>query len=386
MSDTTGAVIPGAKLTVVNLGTGVQATAESNASGAYVFPYLSPGEYSLKVEYAGFKTHSQPRVALETGVTRTVNAKMEIGEVSEVVTVEASSPLLESSTSTVGQFIERKTVANMPLQSRRSASLVRLMGNISFRSEDGGEQIPKFSMAGGRSQNQMWTLDGSVVQNMAIGTQQLGLNPPAESLQEFKAEASNYSAEFGRAGGGFIVMTTRGGTNEYHGAAYEFFRNDAMDARSFFAAEKAPLRYNIFGGSIGGPIKKNTSFFFFNYEGSQRRDGVTYSGDDVPHGIEKSGDFSNRAGLTLKDPQGGSFNNNVIPQSRFDPIAAKVIGLYPDPNVAGDITRAPANNYRTNASNGQVGPQYFRQRPYLGALHARDLAADDSRRLRERLC
>lgn len=352
VTDTSGAAIPTASLTLSNVATGVETTSESNESGVYIFPYVAPGVYELKTEFEGFKTSNQTGVTLETGTTRTVNVQMEIGDLTEVITVEATAPLLESATSSVGQFIERETVFNMPLASRRSASLVRLLGNISFRSEDGGEQIPKFSMAGGRSQNQMWTLDGSVIQNMAIGTQQLGLNPPAESLQEFKAELSNYSAEYGRAGGGFIVMTTRGGTNDYHGATYEFFRNDAMDARSFFAADKAPLRYNIFGGSIGGPIAKNKSFFFFNYEGARRRDGVTYSSDDVPHAIEKTGDFSNRAGLTLNDPLGGSFANNIIPQARFDPIGAKVIQLYPDPNVPGDLTRAPANNYRTNASNG----------------------------------
>ena len=350
--DTTGAAIPGARLILSNTATGVETTAESNESGVYIFPYVAPGEYILLTEVDGFKTSNQTGIVLETGTTGTINVQMEIGELTEVITVEATTPQLEAATSSVGQFIERETVFNMPLVSRRSASLVRLLGNISYRSEDGGEQIPKFSMAGGRSQNQMWTLDGSVVQNMAIGTQQLGLNPPAESLQEFKAEASNYSAEFGRAGGGFILMTTRSGTNDYHGAVYEFFRNNAMDARPFFARETAPLRYNIFGGSFGGPVKKNKSFFFFNYEGARRRDGVTYSGDDVPHIPEKSGDFSNRAGLTLNDPMGGTFPQNMIPASRIDPLAAQLIQLYPDPNVSGrDLSRAPANNYVNNASN-----------------------------------
>ena len=358
VTDTTGAAIPGARMLLSNVDTGVDAGAESNEAGVYIFPYVAPGAYSLNTEVDGFKTSNQTGIVLETGTTSTVNVQMQIGEVTEVITVEATTPQLETATSSVGPFIERETVFNMPMISRRSASLVRLLGNISFRSEDGGEQIPKFSMAGGRSQNQMWTLDGSVVQNMAIGTQQLGLNPPAESLQEFKAEVSNYSAEFGRADGGFILMTTRGGTNEFHGAVYEFFRNDAMDARSFFAKETAPLRYNIFGGSLGGPIKKNKSFFFFNYEGARRRDGVTYSGDDVPHVMEKSGDFSNRQGLTLKDPMGGVFDNNMIPQSRVDPLAAQLIQLYPDPNVQKSITKAPANNYVNNASNA-LAQNYF---------------------------
>ena len=219
-------------------------------------------------------------------------------------------------------------------------------------------------MAGGRSQNQMWTLDGSVVQNMAIGTQQLGLNPPAESLQEFKAETSNYSAEFGRAGGGFIVMTTRSGTNEYHGAAYEFFRNDAMDARSFFAADKAPLRYNIFGGSIGGPIAKNKSFFFFNYEGARRRDGVTYSGDDVPHAIEKTGDFSNRSGLTLTDPMGGDVRQQHHSAEPLRPAWGTAHPALPGPERCGEPhtgagEQLPEQRFERSGPellHGQVGP------------------------------
>jgi hypothetical protein len=351
VTDTSGAVIPGAPVTLRNVGTGVELSAETNESGVYQFPIVQPGSYELRVELDGFKTYAQSGLTMETGYTRTVDVALEVGQIAEVVTVEASTPLLEGATSSVGQFIEREQVFNMPVQSRRSASLVRLMGNVTYRVEDGAEQIPRFSMAGGRSLNQMWTLDGTVVQNMSIGVPQLGLNPPAESLQEFKAEQNNYPAEFGRAGGGSIMMTTRSGTNDLHGAAYEFFRNDAMDARSFFARDIAPLRYNIFGASVGGPIKKNKSFFFFNYEGSRRRDGVTHSGDDVPHAIEKTGDFSNRANLTLADPLGGVFPNDTIPQSRMDPIGRQVAQLYPDPNVSQPLSAAPANNFIGNVSN-----------------------------------
>ena len=351
VTDTSGAVIPGAPVVLRNVETGVEQAAETNESGVYQFPYVTPGAYELRVEFEGFKTYAQTGITLETGYTRTVDVSLEVGQIAEVVNVEAATPLLESATSSVGQFIEREQVFNMPVQSRRSASLVRLMGNVTYRSEDGGEQIPKFAMAGGRSQNQMWTLDGSVVQNMSIGVPQLALNPPAESLQEFKAEQNNYPAEFGRAGGGAIVMTTRSGGNEFHGAVYEFFRNDAMDSRSFFAPDVAPLRYNIFGGSLGGPIKRNKSFFFFNYEGARRRDGVTHSGDDVPHVPEKTGNFSNRANLTLRDPLGGTFPNNTIPQNRLDPLGRQIAQLYPDPNVSTPLSAAPANNYIGNVSN-----------------------------------
>ena len=163
-------------------------------------------------------------------------------------------------------------------------------------------RCPLFSMAGGRSQNQIWQLDGGNVQNTTLGVPQLQLNPPAESLQEFKAEASNYSAEFGRTGGGLIQMTTRSGGNQFHGAAYEFLRNQALDTRTFFAQTKAPLRYNIFGASFGGPIRRDRTFFFMNYEGARRRDGSTVANTIVPRPAEVQGDFSARVNFRLLDP------------------------------------------------------------------------------------
>ncbi len=351
VSDNTGAVIPGAAVTISNINTGLTLESESNESGIYNFPIVSAGQYELVCEVEGFKTASHSGLTLETGFVRALDIEMEIGDVTETVEVTAATPLLETASSTVGQFIERNTVMNMPLQSRRSASLVRLLGNVVFRQEGGAEALPFFSMGGGRSRNQMWTLDGTVIQNMSLGIAQLGLNPPAESLQEFKAEQSNYSAEYGRAGGGFIVMTTRSGTNEFHGAGYEFFRNEKLDTRTFFANDKAPLRYNIFGASVGGPIKKNQSFFFFNYEGGRRRDGVIYSNDDVPHVPEVGGDFSNRTDLTLNDPEGGGFVNNTIPQSRIDRLGGDFAALYPAPNRASSLGSAPANNFINSASN-----------------------------------
>lgn len=352
VTDDTGAVVAGARVIARNVATGVVNEGTTSEAGTYQFPSLLPGEYEVTVERQGFKKVVQSGVVLETGITRTVDMRLSLGAVSETVEVTARAALLESETSSVGQLIERTTVMNMPLESRRTAGLVRLLGGVTFTSETGGEQVPMFSMAGGRSQNQMWQLDGAVVQNMSLGVAQLQLNPPAESLQEFKAEMSNFSAEFGRAGGGLILMTTRSGTNEYHGAAYEFLRNQVLDTRTFFAARKAPLRYNIFGASFGGPIRKDRTFFFANYEGARRRDGVTVSNLIVPHAPERAGDFSNRRDVAVLDPSTGQpFPGNVIPPSRIDPIARQLAALYPNANLASDITRAPSANYAVNLSD-----------------------------------
>ena len=353
VTDNANAVIVGAGVTVRHAATGVANTVTTNEVGAYRFLNLPPGQYELTCEFKGFKRFQRAGLTLETGIARTVDIQMQVGDVTESVVVKAETPMLEASNSTVGQLIERATVFNMPVESRRSASLVRLMGAVVFNVEDASaEQIPRFSMAGGRSVNQMWMLDGGIAQNMAIGQPQLSLNPPAESLQEFKAETNNYSAEFGRTGNGLIIMTTRSGTNDLHGAAYEFLRNDKLDSRTFFAPRKPPLRYNVFGASAGGPVKRDKAFFFFNYEGARRRTPVTFSDVIVPHPNEIRGDFSPRQDVTILDPLSRQpFAGNVIPASRIDPLAAKFAAFWPAPNTASDNTRAPRNNYIANGSD-----------------------------------
>ncbi len=360
VTDNTGAVVVAAKVVARNVSTGLATEASTNDSGLFLFPFLNPGEYELSAELTGFKRAVRAGLVLETGLTRTVDFQLEVGAVNEVVEVKATAPLLESETSSIGQFIERATVFNMPIESRRTGSLVRLMGAVAFKQENAGEQIPIFSMAGGRSQNQMWQLDGGIVQNMALGVAQMSLNPPSESLQEFKAESNNYSAEFGRAGGGLILMTTRSGTNQFRGAAYEFLRNQAIDTRTFFAPSKAPLRYNIFGASFGGPIRKDRTFFFANYEGARRRDGVTVSGTILPNPAEVGGDFSARRDIQIRDPltvvngdinTAQPFAGNLLPSARIDPVARQYAAFYPRPNLPFDATRAPTANYTVNVSD-----------------------------------
>ena len=351
VSDSSHAVIAGARVTVRNTNTGVELATETNAAGIYNFPVLAAGEYELGCEATGFKRYFQRGVTLDTGFFRRLDIELQVGGVTESVEVTSSAPLLETETASVGQLVERQTVSNMPLESRRSAGLVRLMGSVVFLQTQTVASQPVFSMSGGRSVNQMWALDGTSGQNVTMSVQQTTLNPPAESVQEFKAEENNYSAEYGRTGGGYIVITTRSGTNQYHGAAYEFFRNQSLAARTFFAKQKPPLVYNIFGASLGGPIKKDRTFFFANYEGARRRDGVTYN-DVVPNPPEVTGDFSNRRDLVLRDPTTGQpFLNNIIPPARIDPVGRKIAQLYPPPNVPSPSSQAPKNNFINGGSN-----------------------------------
>jgi len=350
--DKSGAVIAGAAVTARNTDTGVALSAATNQSGIYSFPSLQAGPYEVSCELAGFRKFIHSGLVLETGTVKAMDIQLQVGAVTESVVVKASVPLLDAESSSVGQFIERTTVANMPIESRRSAALVRLMGNVVYRDEVQGEAAPEFTMGGGRSKNQMWMQDGAVGQNMTLGVPALLLNTPAEAIQEFKAEASNAPAEYGRNGSGLILMTTRSGTNSLHGAVYENLRNDKMDARTFFAPGKAPLRYNIFGTSLGGPIVRNKTFFFFNYEGARRNEGQTFTAN-VPHPQEVQGNFSARKDLKLIDPVSGQqFPNNTIPAARMDPVGQALAGFYPAPSIGNDdVTRAPVANFVTNYSN-----------------------------------
>jgi hypothetical protein len=353
VTDNSRAILVGAVVTLRNVNTGIALKAATNGSGIYSLPSVQTGSYELTCELPGFKKFEEGGLVMETGASRLVDIQLELGQLSESVRVAGTAPLLDAQTSSVGQLVERATVANMPLSTRRATSLVKLMGNVSFGSETQADSTPYFSMAGGRSGDQMWNLDGAVVQNMTLGVPLITLNPSAETIQEFKIEANNFSAEFGRAGSGLINMTTRSGTNTFHGAAYEFLRNDKMDARSFFARQKVPLKSNIFGTSIGGPVRKDRTFFFANYEGVRRNIGATVSNTSVPHPAEKLGDFSARRDVVLTDPLSKApFPGNRIPAARIDAAAAKLVRFYPDPNIANnDITRAPLNNYLTNVAD-----------------------------------
>ena len=181
-----------------------------------------------------------------------------------------------------------------------------------------------------------------------VGDQGLTFDPPIESLQEFSVSVSNYSAELGRTGGGVVQMTTKSGTNQFHGSAYEYFRNDALDARTFFAAKKAPLRYNLYGASMGGPIRRDKTHFFFNYEARRQTTAQTFI-YNVPTAAEKIGDFSANS-TSIRDPETAArtpFGGNRIPASRLDPIGSKLASFYPDPNVPGQPTGNA--NFRANA-------------------------------------
>ena len=343
--DPDGAVIRDVAVRLVNTSTGEELAASSNLSGTYVFPLLPNGVYDLTAKVKGFKTYNRPGLEISTGQAARADLQLEVGVVTEVVTVRADLPQLRTEDSAVSSTIRNETIANMPLIDRRAAQLARLNG---FVVQNG--TASNFTMAGGRGFNAMWTLDGGIVQNVTLGTSELMFDPPIEAMEEFTVSISNYKAEMGRSGGGAVRMTTRAGGNDVHGSLYEFLRNDALDARNFFSGAKPTLRRNQFGGSLGGPIKRNKTHFFFNVE-AQRQDREQTQIRNVPDPTETQGRFSR----AILDPAtfidgdrstGTAFPNNTIPTSRFDSVGTQLAALYPAPNVPG--ARARRLNYRVN--------------------------------------
>ena len=368
VTDTQGAVVPGAHVIITNVETGVATRAVTNDAGFYAIPGLAVGNYSLAIEHQGFRRYVRDGLILTTGQTLGLDARLEVGAVTEVLNVHEETPLIDTRQSDVSTLIDAQSVADLPLGNRRTLNVIGATGVAVFVSygNSPGNANPNFSLAGGRTQSQMFWIDGGSGQNMRLGVGQINLDPPVEAVEEIKVMSNNNSAEYGGSAGGIIVATTKSGTNQLHGSLYEYLRNNAMDAPGFFApvqngAKVSPrLRYNVFGGTVGGPIRRDRIFFYFAYEGQRLRTGGTDT-LTVPTAAERGGDLSqllNAQGrqIPVYDPattvgnNGATrtqFPNNAIPASRLDPVAVKLMSFYPLPNRAPDNVTG-ANNFRAN--------------------------------------
>jgi hypothetical protein len=354
--DVTDAPIPSVAVKVRNLETGVELETLSNESGLFRVTTLVPGSYQIEAELPGFNRIVQGPVTLQVSQILSIDLVLQVGTVSETVDVLAAAPLLESQSSDIGQAVNRAMLTALPLPNRAASSLAALAPGVVMIDTGSGtaENYPVFSVAGGRSRNQSFILDGGNATN-AVGltrAQQL-TSLPVDAMQEFKVIANNYAAEFGHSTGGVVSMSTRSGTNQFHGSIFESVRNDALDARNFFAPAKTPIRLNQFGGAIGGPIEKDKSHFFGSWEQTRQKTSETIA-TTVPTMANRNGDFSDlrtNSGqpVIIYDPAttvGGNrnaFPNNVIPMDRIDPVSRTILNYYPLPNRLGTSTNA--NNF-----------------------------------------
>ncbi|MGH9935308.1 MAG: carboxypeptidase regulatory-like domain-containing protein [Blastocatellia bacterium] len=291
VSDETGAVIADAMITVTSAATGQTRTTNSNSAGFYTFPLLKPGAYRLRVERSGFTPAQREDVLLQVGDTVALDLSLKVGGVGETVQVTASAaPMLETGSSSLGEVVNSRTIESLPLNGRNVMQLVALTPGISttpgYRTSTiGSGAIPSngFSANGGRNVANEIMVDGSP--QVVMGFNQPAYVPNPDATQEFKVQTNGLSAEYGRTGGAVVNLVTRSGTNGFHGALWEFVRNDLFDANNFFDnlnnRDKAAFRFNQFGGTAGGPVYlpkfgvggeslysgKNRTFFFFSYEG-----------------------------------------------------------------------------------------------------------------------
>jgi outer membrane receptor protein involved in Fe transport len=342
-------VLPGVTVTIEHQGTHDVRTAPSNGSGDYVFNLLPIGAYTVRVELQGFTTQTT-RLAISAGDRVRFDAKLQVGQVAENITVTASSPLLQTDSSTISALVSEKAVQDLPVSGRNIGRFVQLVPGAfegqanslaSGTRPDDRRQTSAVSINGSLDNQNNQLIDGIDNNERAIGT--VGVKPSIDAVAEVKVQTSMYSAEVGRTAGGVVNIITKSGTNEMHGSAFDFNRNDRFEARNYFASTgpKPTLDQNQYGGSAGGPVLRNRTFFFADLERFHTTQGVTAVAT-VPTAKMRAGDFS-EVTTAIYDPTVTprvAFPGNQIPGARLDPIALKYLAGYPQPNGAG-----LANNY-----------------------------------------
>jgi hypothetical protein len=286
VTDESGAVMTGARVVVRSPATGVERTTETDSSGNFQVAALPVGTYRVEIHAQGFQTSVVNDLLLEVGKVIVQNFQLKVGGVAQEVSVVADAGLVETTTSTVGQVINQKTVQEIPLNGRHFVDLGLLIPGSVTPPQNGfltaplrGQGSFAFNTAGNREDTVNFMVNGINLNDMVQN--QITFQPSINTVQEFKVDNSTFSAEYGRSSGAIVNIATRSGTNQFHGEAFEFFRNEALDARNFFNTTKPPFKRNQFGGAIGGPVHKDTTFFFFSYEGLRQRQGLTLNGNTL---------------------------------------------------------------------------------------------------------
>jgi outer membrane receptor protein involved in Fe transport len=365
VTDPSGAAIANAQVRVIDQQTGVTVTKQTSADGYYTAPLLKPSAYSIEVTAPGFATEIRKNIALQIQQVGQEDFKLQVGNVQQQITVEGGAPLLNTESTEMGNVISEHSTQQLPLNGRNFAQLgllvpgtnpgpvggIRTQGNGNETQRAGAEIVAD----GSRGSFNTFMIDGIDDRDQSVGT--LKVFPNLEGIGEFKVQIGNYDAEFA-SGGAVINVVTRSGGNEIHGSAFEFLRNYALDARQFFDARKPQFQQNQFGGALGGPIRKNKTFFFGDYQGLRNHQAST-SIVSEPTAAMRTGNFNGVA--TIYDPTRytaatntrAPFAGNIIPPTQIDPIANNLLAIMPLPNLPG-----ARNNVRINNLAVQVQDQY----------------------------
>jgi hypothetical protein len=359
--DSTGAMLPGVTVVVTNEATGLTRTMVTDANGEYTAPSMPTGPYTVTAELSGFKKVSKTSLRLGVDQRVRIDFVLEIGAMSETVNIVAEAPLMQTSSSELGTTVSEQQITALPLNGRNFVNLTRVvpgvLRGIPGANIDGAGSLAwrasaSFSANGQRPRDNNFMLDG--VDNNETWLQTVVIFPSPDALEEFKMQTSTYSAEFGRSLGGVVNLHIKSGTNTLRGSGFEFYRNDAFDANNFFNNRanrpKSSLNQSEFGGTLGGKVFRDKTFFFVSYQGHREKRGQSFL-STVPTPAMRSGDFS-AINRPIYDPLTGQpFPGNVIPANRLDPVARSILSqLYPEPNTGGSIgsTGQALNNYLIN--------------------------------------
>ncbi len=392
ITDPSGAVLSGAKVTATNDATGVGHDANANDSGDYAFPDLPVGTYSLTFDLTGFKKSIRHGIALDVNQVITLNMTMQLGATQEVVDVTSEAPLVDTSSTQLGAVVNNRSVNELPLNARDTYQFLQLQpgvqsqlgssGGTFYGSSDAGA----VSVNGGRGRANNFSVNGGDANDAFVNLPTI--QPTPDAIEEFRVISNTFDAEYGRNSGAVVNVVTKSGTNQWHGDVYEYFRNTVLNAQGYFNTVKPQENQNQFGGTFGGPLKKDRTFFFLSYEGRRVRQGVSGQTVFVPTAQERTGDFSGDTAFTggiadsfaaqaldgrpncdssLGIPQGGIYNmytsgnysstnplpwgnvfpTNVIPTACQDPVAADLLRFVPNANRSdGSYQAVPASSER----------------------------------------
>jgi hypothetical protein len=344
VTDATGSAVPGASISVRNLGTSLERTAATNDSGFYGVTALAAGRYSVTVSKQGFSTYGIPELTLQVDQNATANAQLQVGAVSEAVSVVGTVAEVDTRTATLNTVITKEMMTDLPLNGRNVLQLLRVtpgtltasgtFNQAATRPEAGSELI---SASGGRGNSTTFVLDGGIHEDPY--TEVANVLPNPDAVQEFSYQTNNYGAKFAGRGGGVVNVVTRSGTNRFHGAFFEYLRNAKLNARNFFAPTNDGLKRNQYGLAVGGPIVRNKTFFFGSWQGTQIRSLPANLTAIVATAPQRQGNFAGFRSTIIDPDTRQPFPGNAIPSPRLDPVAQKVLALVPTATAADGLVR-----------------------------------------------
>ncbi len=392
VTDSSGSAVPQAGVTMINMGTAERRPTQTDSGGNYQFPNVQPGQYRVEVEKTGFRKFIREPITVEVQSSVRIDVGMQVGDMSQVIEVQAQTPLLQTENASLGQVVESRKVLETPLNGRNVFNLVGLVPGVNPGGQSGQNPTGtnpfawgNYQIGGGQANQSAAYIDGASVNTSYVNL--TALVPTQDAVQEFRVQTNNLGPEFGRFAGGVINMVTKSGTNSFHGSAYEFLRNKVLNANTFFnnkaGVSRPAFSQNQYGANIGGPVWKDHTFFFFGWEGFRLRQGASYV-YTVPTDAQRAGNFSN-----LRDSSGNvipifdplttcgrlgnpacavdasgkeiitrqQFPGNIIPASRFDRAAQAMENLWARANGPGSGFQA-VNNFTANASVGGNNDEY----------------------------